>query len=119
MGGAAQSTVRQLPVGRVLFVDERGVGLRATWHHDRGFANLSFWRGDRCEETFHLRVADAARFIGFLADGLATAATGAAPVAPLRAEAPPSQDPVLSLVRASAEAGLDDLRRRLAAWIAP
>ena len=50
--------VRQLPVGRALFVDERGLGLRATWHPERGIVNLSVWREDRCMETFWLPVAD-------------------------------------------------------------
>lgn len=70
--------MHQLPVGRLLLLDERGVGMRASWHLDRGFANLSIWRGDRCEETFRLSLADAAGLIGFLADGLAEAATGEA-----------------------------------------
>ncbi len=115
--GGPEATVRQLPVGRVLFVDERDVGLRATWHLDRGFANLSVWRGDRCQETFHLKVTDAARFIGFLAEGLGTLATGEA--SPAHAPVGAPGEPVLRLVRARAGAGVDDLRRRLAAWVAP
>jgi hypothetical protein len=77
--GEPEATVQQLPVGRLLLLDERGVGMRASWHLDRGFANLSTWRGDRCQETFHLSVADAAALIDFLADGLAEAAAGEAP----------------------------------------
>ena len=46
-----------------------------TWHLDHGLVNLSIWRGTRCTETFQLVVADAARLIGYLTDGLATAAT--------------------------------------------
>ncbi len=65
--------MHRLPVGRELFVDERGVGLRATWHLDHGFVNVSIWRDDVCTETFHLSVTDAARLVGFLADGLAEA----------------------------------------------
>ena len=68
--------VHQLPASRAFLLDERGVGLRATWHLERGFANLSIWRGDRCTETFHLSVADAAGLIAFLADGLAERAAG-------------------------------------------
>ena len=70
--------VRQLPVGRALFVDERGVGLRATWHPERGIVNLSVWRDDRCVETFWLSLADAGRLASFLVTGLADAATAAA-----------------------------------------
>ena len=70
--------VRQLPVGRALFVDERGMGLRATWHPERGIVNLSVWREDRCVETFWLSIADAGRLATFLVAGLADAATLAA-----------------------------------------
>ena len=69
--------VRQLPVGRALFVDERGVGLRATWHPERGIVNVSIWRDDRCTETFWLSLADAGRLASFLVTGLAHAATAA------------------------------------------
>ena len=65
--------VHPLPVGRELFVDERGVGLRATWHLEQGFVNVSIWRHDTCSETFHLSVSDAARLVGFLAEGLGDA----------------------------------------------
>lgn len=65
--------VHHLPVGRELFVDERGLGLRATWHLEHGFVNISIWRDDLCTETFHLDVADAARLVGFLAEGLGEA----------------------------------------------
>lgn len=67
--------VHPLPVGRELFVDERGVGLRATWHLEHGFVNVSIWRGDSCTETFHMSVPDAARLVGFLAEGLGEATT--------------------------------------------
>ena len=70
--------VRQLPVGRALFVDERGLGLRATWHPERGIVNLSVWREDRCVETFWLSLADAGRLASFLVTGLADVATQAA-----------------------------------------
>ena len=66
----------QLPVGRVLFMDERGVGLRATWHLERGIVNLSVWREDVCVETFWLDVRDSARLVQFLVDGLAEATSG-------------------------------------------
>ena len=36
-----QGRVHHLPVGRELFVDERGLGLRATWHLDHGFVNIA------------------------------------------------------------------------------
>lgn len=58
---------------RHLAVDERGVGLRITWHLDRGILNLSLWREDRCVETFHLTPAEAGRLVGFVATGLADA----------------------------------------------
>ncbi len=67
--------VHQLPVGRALFVDDRGIGLRATWHLDRGIVNLSVWRDDRCVETFWLSVADAGQLVSFLVGGLTDVAT--------------------------------------------
>jgi hypothetical protein len=70
--------VHQLPVGRALFVDERGTGLRATWHPERGIVNISVWRDDRCVETFHLPVAEVGRLVTFLVDGLTDVATQAA-----------------------------------------
>jgi len=69
-----KGTVHQLHVpGRHLAVDERGIGLRATWHVERGFVNLSLWRNDRCVETFHLTPVEAGRLIGFLVSRLADA----------------------------------------------
>jgi hypothetical protein len=73
----AVGEVRRLPAARALFVDERGMGLRATWHPERGIVNLSLWRDDRCVETFWLPVADAGRLVSFLVDGLADAAATA------------------------------------------
>ncbi len=64
--------VHQLTVGnRHLATDERGIGLRATWHLDRGFVNLSLWRDDRCVETFHLAPVEAGHLVSFLVGGLA------------------------------------------------
>lgn len=73
-----EAGVYELPVGRHLAVDERGVGLRATWRLDRGFLNLSLWRDDVCVESFHLSPAAAADLIAFLATGLADATNVAA-----------------------------------------
>jgi hypothetical protein len=87
---------QQLPVGRHLAVDERGVLLRATWRLDHGFINLSLWREDLCVETFHLTPAAAAELVSFLASGLAdaTAVASAARLIAIEAEAerevPPS-----------------------------
>jgi hypothetical protein len=58
---------------RALFSDERGTGLRATWHPERDLAVLSLWRDDVCVGTFRLTRADAARLVAFLHDHLAVA----------------------------------------------
>jgi hypothetical protein len=71
-GGVAE--IHPLPLGRALFVDERGRGLRVTWHHEQGMVNLSMWRDDRCVETFRLPVADVAALVNYLVDGLGEAA---------------------------------------------
>lgn len=66
--------VYQLPVQpRHFALDELGVGLRATWHADRGFVNVSLWSGNRCVQTFHLTPVEAGRLVGFLAAVLADA----------------------------------------------
>lgn len=85
-----QGAVHELPVGRLLSIDERGVGLRLTWRLDRGFANLSLWRDDVCVETFHLQPGEAARLVSFLVQGLADATTSsvAAPATLLPVDAP-------------------------------
>src|SRR5690606_9567812 len=44
-------------------VDERGALLRASWHHDHGFVNVSLWRGETCVETFRLEPTEAARLV--------------------------------------------------------
>ena len=74
----AVGEVRQLPAARALFVDERGMGLRATWHPERGIVNLSLWRDDRCVETFWLPVADVGRLVSFLVSGLSDVGSSAA-----------------------------------------
>lgn len=78
----AVAEVRQLPTGRLLAVDDRGVGLRATWHLERGIVNLSLWRDDTCVETFHLSIEDAGRLTGFLVDGFAQVTQAAVAPAP-------------------------------------
>ncbi len=84
--------VYRLPVqGRHFVVDERGVGMRATWHLDRGFVNLSLWRNESCVETFHLTPSEAGRLVGFLANGLGEAVQATAshpPVVGLASEDP-------------------------------
>lgn len=112
MGDAAEA-VRQLPSARTVLLDQRGVGLRATWHHDRGIANLSLWRGDRCEGTFHLAAADSAELIGFLADGLGRRAGEPA------ATDEPHVDGVRVRPTDAVTAVVRDLRRWAAGWISP
>jgi hypothetical protein len=95
---------------RHLAVDERGSGLRATWHPERGIVNLSLWRGDMCVETFRLTPAEAGRLIGFLADSLAAAATGA--TSPALRVAPPPPDRV-TVVRGQLARTLERAAARL------
>ena len=119
--------VRHLPVhGRHLAIDERGIGMRATWHLDRGFVNLSLWRDDRCVETFHLTPVEAGRLIGFLAKGLADALPApmrSSAVAPVPASAEPvGHDPVTTRVSdclGHLRAGLAEALDRGAARLRP
>jgi hypothetical protein len=55
------------PPRRELFADERGAGLRATWHAERELVVFSLWREDTCVGTFRLPIADASRLRDFLA----------------------------------------------------
>ena len=114
----AVSQAHQAP-GRIrhLAIDERGVGLRATWRLERGFVNLSLWRRDVCVETFHLTPAEASRLIGFLVEGLAAAVPEPAPplaVAPEPAAAPePAPADPLTRYRRRFADGLEDMAARL------
>lgn len=66
--------------GRTYIVlDERGIGLRATWHPTRGFINVSLWRDDRCVETFHLTPQAASDLVAFVVRALASSVPGPAP----------------------------------------
>ena len=55
---------------RDLFLDERGAGLRVTWHPERDLVVLSVWQGDRCVGTFRMPVQDVPRLSGLLAAAL-------------------------------------------------
>ena len=74
---------------RHLAIDERGIGLRATWRLEQGFINLSLWRHDVCVETFRLTPVEASRLIAFLVEGLARAVPEPPAPAPALAAAPP------------------------------
>ena len=58
--------LRRLPRRQVVLVDERGVGLRATWHPERELVVVSIWHGDTCAASFRLGIADAPRLGAFL-----------------------------------------------------
>jgi hypothetical protein len=51
-------------------------------HPDHGLVVLSFWAGDSCTSTFRMPMADAARLIATLADGMATSLPDPTPVVP-------------------------------------
>lgn len=59
---------------RQVLLDDRGTGLRVTWHPEPGIAVVSLWRADRCIGTFRARPADMAALISFLSTVLARAA---------------------------------------------
>lgn len=59
---------------RQVMLDDRGTGLRVTWHPEPGIAVLSLWRADRCVGTFRAAPADMAALISFLSTVLARAA---------------------------------------------
>jgi hypothetical protein len=53
-----------------MFLDERGAGLRVTWHPERDLVVLSIWQDDRCVGTFRMPVRDVPRLSGLLAAAL-------------------------------------------------
>jgi hypothetical protein len=65
---------RGLPGRREVFIDDRGAGLRLTWHADQMTTVVSLWREDVCIGTFHLEPLEAARVIEFLSSQLAEVA---------------------------------------------
>jgi len=62
--------VRALPTRRDVFVDQRGAGLRATWHPEQDLVVLSLWHDDHCVGTFRMPIQDAPRLSGLLAAAL-------------------------------------------------
>jgi hypothetical protein len=62
--------VRGLPTRRDVFIDERGAGLRVTWHPEQDQVVLSVWHEDRCAGTFRMPVQDVPRLSGLLAAAL-------------------------------------------------
>jgi len=58
---------RALSSRRDMFLDERGTGLRVTWHPERDLVVLSVWQDDRCVGTFRMPVQDVPRLSGLLA----------------------------------------------------
>jgi hypothetical protein len=105
--------VYELPTGRVLFADEQGRVLRATWHLDQRLVNLSVWNNDRCTETFRLSLSDAAQFIAFLVEGM-TEATDRLLQAVSASTATATSDRRVSMASRVRVA-----RERLAGWISP
>jgi hypothetical protein len=61
---------RALSSRRDMFLDERGTGLRVTWHPERDLVVLSVWQDDRCVGTFRMSVQDVPRLSGLLAAAL-------------------------------------------------
>jgi hypothetical protein len=66
----AVENVRGLPTRRDVFIDERGAGLRVTWHPEQDVVVLSVWHEDRCAGTFRMPVQDVPRLSGLLAAAL-------------------------------------------------
>jgi hypothetical protein len=61
---------RALSARRDMFLDERGTGLRVTWHPERDLVVLSVWQDDSCVGTFRMSVQDVPRLSGLLAAAL-------------------------------------------------
>jgi hypothetical protein len=59
-----------LSARRDMFLDERGAGLRVTWHPERDLVVLSVWHDESCVGTFRMQVQDVPRLSGLLAAAL-------------------------------------------------
>ena len=59
-----------LSARRDVFLDERGAGLRVSWHPERDLVVLSVWQDDSCVGTFRMPVQDVPRLSGLLAAAL-------------------------------------------------
>jgi hypothetical protein len=66
----AVGNLHGLPTRRDVFLDERGAGLRVTWHPEHDVVVLSVWHEDRCAGTFRMPVQDVPRLSGLLAAAL-------------------------------------------------
>jgi hypothetical protein len=66
----AVGNLHGLPARRDVFLDERGAGLRVTWHPEHDVVVLSVWHEDRCAGTFRMPVQDVPRLSGLLAAAL-------------------------------------------------
>jgi hypothetical protein len=66
----AVENARAVSTRRDVFLDERGAGLRVTWHPERDLVVLSVWQDDSCVGTFRLSVQDVPRLSGLLAAAL-------------------------------------------------
>ena len=78
--------VAEGPKRRRVFVEDArrdGTYLRVTWHPEGGQFVVSTWDDELCTAAVRIKAADAAGLIAVLADGMAAAAEGTAPV-PLR-----------------------------------
>jgi hypothetical protein len=71
---------RALSSRRDLFLDERGTGLRVSWHPERDLVVLSVWQDDSCVGTFRMSVQDIPRLSGLLAAALGDWVDQAGPV---------------------------------------
>lgn len=105
--------VYELPTGRVLFSDEQGRVLRATWHLDQRLVNLSVWNNDRCTETFRLSLSDAAQFIAFLVEGMTEATDRLLQAVSASAATSTPERPTSMTTRVRVA------RARLARWVSP
>jgi hypothetical protein len=55
---------------RALFADERGTGMRVTWHAEADRVVLSLWHEESCVGSFRLEPAQAARLAAFIVEHL-------------------------------------------------
>ena len=92
---------------RDMFLDERGAGLRVTWHPERDLVVLSVWQGDSCVGTFRMLVQDVPRLSGLLAAALGDWLGESSPaLAPPSGHGEPALDPGAEVGRGPGAGGV-------------
>jgi hypothetical protein len=99
---------------REVFIDQRGIGLRVTWHPEQDLLVLSVWDDDRCVGTFWMPAEDVPRMKALLSAALGDWIPRSGSTGPPPSPAPEAASPSITqrLGRSRAALRLRDLYHR-------